>query len=122
MTGSDLAGETCWRVHLPPRHAAELVASLEPLGAQWTMDWGGGQVWVALDRSDDLVRQHAARLGGEANLVAAAPDMRARVAALHPRCSAVAKLEQRVRRAFDPAGVFASGRFTEDTDANQFSA
>jgi len=122
MTGSGLAGETRWRVHLPPRHAAELVGALEPHGAQWAMDWGGGQVWVALDRSDDLVRQHAARLGGEANLVAAAPDMRARVAALHPRCSAVAKLEQRVRRAFDPAGVFASGRFTEDTDANQFSA
>jgi len=122
MTGRGLAGATRWRVHLPPRHAAELVTRLEPAGAQWAMDWGGGQVWIALDRDDDLVREEAARLGGEAMLVEAAPEVRARITALHPRSSGVAALEQRVRRAFDPAGVFATGRFREDADADQLSA
>lgn len=122
MTGSGLAGATRWRVHLPPRHGAGLVAALEPLGAQWAMDWGGGQLWIALDRHDDLVRREAARLGGEATLVAASAEVRAAIPALPPRAAGVAALEQRVRRAFDPAGVFASGRFREDVDADQLPA
>lgn len=55
-------------------------------------------------------------------LVAADPEMRAAVPALHPRAAGVAALEARVRRAFDPAGVFASGRFAEDAHADPISA
>jgi glycolate oxidase FAD binding subunit len=46
--------------------------------------------------------------------------MRARIGAFHPRPPGVSRLEQRVRRAFDPADVFATGRFGEDADADQF--
>ncbi|SKC00352.1 FAD-binding protein [Sphingopyxis flava] len=119
MTGGDLHGSVRWKIHLPPRHAAGLVRRLEAVGANWAMDWGGGLVWIAVDRTDDLVRAEAAALGGEAALVAAPEEMRARIPAMHPRATGAAMLEDRVRRAFDPQGVFATNRFEEVADADQ---
>lgn len=122
MTGRNLPGTVRWDVHLPPRNAPTLIEDLQPQGIDWAMDWGGGRVWVALDREEEMVREQASRLGGEARLVQAPADMRRRVAAFHPRQPGVAALEQRVRRAFDPAGVFATARFKEDADADQLPA
>ncbi|MDO7833483.1 FAD-binding protein [Sphingobium sp. HBC34] len=122
MTGADLRGSVRWDVHLPPRHAAGLIDALRPLGIDWAMDWGGGRIWIALDRLDETVRDEAARLGGDARLVEAPADMRASVPAFHPRQPGVAALEQRVRRAFDPADIFVTGRFREDADADQLFA
>ncbi|WP_374413564.1 FAD-binding protein [Novosphingobium colocasiae] len=122
MTGSGLAGETCWRVHLPPRHAPSLVARLDPLGIDWAMDWGGSRVWIGHAGSSLAVRQAAADLGGEATLVRADAAMRAAVPPFQPRAPGLAALEQRVRRAFDPKGVFATTRFAEDAHADQLPA
>lgn len=122
MTGAELQGSVRWKVHLPPARAPELLDRLAPLGIEWAMDWGGGLVWVTLDDPGTQVRDAAAALGGEATLVAAPHDMRATVPALQPRAAGVMALEQRVRRAFDPAGVFTTGRFMEDADADQLSA
>lgn len=118
MTGCDLAGRMRWDVHLPPRNAPSLVAALQPLGIDWSMDWGGGRVWIALDQDDEIVRQVAAKLGGEARLIAGPAEARARISAFQPRRQGVMALEQRVRRAFDPVGVFATARFKEDVDAD----
>lgn len=122
MTASGLAGETLWRVHLPPRKAAALVATLEPLDIDWAMDWGGARVWIAHAGSGVEVRAAAAALGGEATLVRADAAMRATVPAFHPKSAGVAALEHRVRRAFDPAGVFATSRFPENARADQLPA
>lgn len=122
MTGTALQGSVRWQVHMPPRHSAELVERLRPLGIDWAMDWGGGRIWISLDHEGEEVRAQAASLGGEAKLVEAPDTMRARIPALPPRARSVMALEQRVRRAFDPAGVFATGRFAEDVHADQFSA
>lgn len=121
MTGEGLKGAVRWDVHLPPRAAPALIAALHE-GAEWAMDWGGGRVWIATDAEDDAVRQLAAGLGGEARLIAAPAVMRAQVPAFHPRAKGVAALEARVRRAFDPAGVFVTSRFPEDADADAVSA
>src|SRR3546814_7969829 len=40
-TGSALRGPVLWRLHVPPAKASDILAKLEPLGAQWTLDWGG---------------------------------------------------------------------------------
>ena len=122
MTGEGLSGAVRWRVHLPPRHAPDLLAALATMDIEWTMDWGGGQIWIALDDTGAQVRQAAARFHGEATLAIADPAMRAAVPAFHPRAPGVMALEQRVRRSFDPAGVFVTGRFTEDAHADPFSA
>lgn len=122
MTARSIKGEVLWQVHLPPRHAPALIERLGSLAIDWTMDWGGGRVWIGLDGEGTDVRDTAARLGGEATLVRASEAMRTCVPALHPRGAGVMALEQRVRRAFDPAGVFATGRFVEDADADRLSA
>lgn len=119
-SGSGLKGAVRWDVHLPPRAAPALIAAL-PAGAEWAMDWGGGRVWVCCDAEDDAVRQIAAGLGGEARLIAAPKAMRAQVSAFQPRAKGVMALEARVRRAFDPKNVFATGRFPEDADADAVS-
>lgn len=107
-----LAGDVpLWRVNVPPSGGPAVVAALEPVGARWLFDWAGGLVWLAFDGDAALVRTAAAKVGGHAMLVRAPEAMRAAVPAFHPAAPGVAALETRVRRAFDPAGVFETGRF-----------
>lgn len=122
MTGAQLSGAVRWRIHLPPRHAPDLLEALSPFGIDWAMDWGGGQLWIALDDAGTIVREAAAKFGGEGMLVHGDAGMRAEIPAFHPRAPGVAELEQRVRRAFDPMGVFATGRFSEDAHADPLPA
>jgi glycolate oxidase FAD binding subunit len=58
-----------------------------------------------------MVRDAAASAGGHATLVRAPSAMRETTPAFHPPADGVAMLEERVRRAFDPSGVFETGRF-----------
>lgn len=100
-----------WRVNVPPMSGPDIIAALEPLGARWLFDWAGGLVWLAFDGEASLVRAAAANARGHAMLVRAPGPMRSKVPAFHPLAPGVAALEARVRRAFDPAGVFETGRF-----------
>lgn len=114
-TGAGLIGAVLWRLHLPPASVPDAIAALAPLGARCSLDWGGGLVWLALDDTTAAaaaqVRAAAAAGGGEAMLVRAPASLRAVVPAQQPRAPLVAALEERVRRAFDPAGLFETGRF-----------
>jgi glycolate oxidase FAD binding subunit len=110
MTAAGLAGPVLWRVHLQP---AKMPHLLEGLVGEWACDWGGGLVWLATEAQDDAVRRRAAALGGEATLVRGGDDIRARIPTFQPRTPGVMALESRVRRAFDPAGVFETARFQD---------
>lgn len=107
-----------WRINVPPSGGCAVVAALEPLGARWLFDWAGGLVWVALEGHAGHVREAAANAAGHAMLVRAPEAMRAVVPPFHPPAKGVAALEARVRRAFDPAGVFETRRFLDTSDAN----
>ncbi len=98
-----------WRVLLPARQASAFVAALDD--SAWLMDWAGGLLWVATNTDAGQMRVAAREAGGHAMLVRADAALRAKVPALHPPATAVAALEARVRHAFDPGNVFASGRF-----------
>jgi glycolate oxidase FAD binding subunit len=103
-----LAGQpVLWRLSVPPNRGSDVVAAL---GGDWRMDWAGGLVWVAAADAG-AVRSAAETAGGHAMLVRAPEAVRARVPTLHPQPAGVAALETRVRRAFDPTGVFETGRF-----------
>ena len=80
------------------------------LGDAWLMDWAGGLIWTS---SPDAagVRRAAEVAGGHAMLLRAAESLRQAIPTLHPQSAGVAALETRVRRAFDPMGVFETGRF-----------
>lgn len=98
-----------WRVNVPPNAGASIIARLGDK-ARWLMDWGGGLLWVT-DAGPDSVRSAAADCGGHATLVRAPTEMRSAVPAFHPPEPGLARLEARVRSAFDPDGVFDTGRF-----------
>jgi glycolate oxidase FAD binding subunit len=100
-----------WRINVAPREGAGVVAAIEPLGAKWMMDWGGGLIWAAVEGDSAIVRDAATRAGGHAMLVRGPAALRDRTAAFHPPVPGVAALEERVRHAFDPNGVFETGRF-----------
>ncbi len=108
-TAAPLPGDLpLWRIVVPASRAPALVARLP---GQWLFDWAGGLVWLASDAEAPAIRDAATDAGGHAMLLRADATMRAAVPALHPQPAALAALEARVRHAFDPAGVFETGRF-----------
>jgi glycolate oxidase FAD binding subunit len=107
-----LAGDQpLWRVNVAPSQGCRVVSALEPLGARWFFDWAGGLVWLAFAGDPALVRAAAEQAQGHATLIRGPAALRDRIPTQHPREAAVAALEERVRRAFDPTGVFETGRF-----------
>lgn len=107
-----------WRVNLPPSAAPAFVERFEALGARWLLDWAGGLVWLGFDGDPALVRDAAEAARGHAMLLRAPAALRAEVPMQHPRSAGVMALEARVRRAFDPAGIFETGRFLDERHAH----
>jgi glycolate oxidase FAD binding subunit len=115
-TASCLAAEdrpVLWRISIPPARGAELLRTVTELDGLALLDWAGGLSWARtpLSTSADAIRKLAERAGGHAMLVDAPTEIRVAAPALHPEPPAVAALSQRVREAFDPAGVFDPQRF-----------
>jgi glycolate oxidase FAD binding subunit len=106
-----------WRVSLPAHRSPSLIERLGP-GNRWLMDWAGGLLWLASNAAPEHIRSASEQLGGQATLVRAPAELRAHIPVEHPRPAGVMALERRVRRAFDPAGIFESGRFLDDDNAD----
>jgi glycolate oxidase FAD binding subunit len=107
-----------WRISLAGRQLPKLAEALGGLDAQWLADWGGALVWATFEGDPGLLRDTVAGAGGHATLVRASPELRRATPAFHPQPPANEKLEARVRRAFDPRGVFETGRFGVSGDAH----
>jgi glycolate oxidase FAD binding subunit len=110
--------EQVWRVSVPP--AAGLQAALElrqRTQGETIVEWGGGLIWLSMPPREDAafgqVREVAERSGGHAQLIRAAPKIRAAVSIFHPQSPAVAELTRRLKRSFDPRGVLSFGRMYE---------
>lgn len=111
-TAAPLDGPLLWRLQLPASAAASTAGWLDANGARWLIDWGGALLWTDWPGDPATLRDHiAAAADGHAALVRAPAEIRARIPAQHPRAPGVAALEARIRRAFDPDGVFETGRF-----------
>ena len=99
-------GVALWRLSVPPT-----TAPLEVHGEQ-LIEWFGGQRWVCTPAPAAAVHALAARVGGHAQAVCVAQPMPCvDGAALSP---VLLRLHQQVQRAFDPQGVFATGRLMPD--------
>jgi glycolate oxidase FAD binding subunit len=103
------ADRPLWRLIVAAGRAPEVVGAFPD--ARWLLDWAGGLVWLSSDADPAAIRAAAVAAGGHAMLFRADAAMRAAVPALHPQPAPLAALEARVRRAFDPGGVFETGRF-----------
>ncbi|PTQ11581.1 FAD-linked oxidase [Sphingomonas oleivorans] len=106
-------GQPLWRINVPPSGGCAVTSALAGQGARWLFDWAGGLVWLSFGGDAALVRRAAEAAGGHAMLVRAPAEHRALVPTLHPEAPGVAALSRRIRQAFDPAGVFETGRFPE---------
>jgi len=107
-----------WRVVVPPASGWKVTEGLSGHDVRWLYDWAGGLIWLAAGDASAPVRDAAAQAGGHAMLVRAPDAARRQLPVFHPEPAAVAALSDRVRRSFDPAGVFRSTRFGELVDAH----
>ena len=111
-----------WRVSVAPSAGAAILAVGQSLGGRGWMDWGGGQVWLALpvdqagaDGGAQILRD-AVRVagGGHATLVRAGAPMRSAVSPFEPALAPLAALQARVKAAFDPHRLLNPGRMAAD--------
>lgn len=98
------SGGVLWRLALP--------TATPPLGldGQGALEWGGGQRWLATDAEPAALRAAAAKAGGHAVLYRAPESLRCREGAFAPLPPALLALHRRLKRAFDPLGIFSPGR------------
>jgi glycolate oxidase FAD binding subunit len=96
--------DNLWRLSLPP------AADIGVLSGQWLIDWGGAQRWLRTDAGPDQVSAAAQAAGGHARLFRSTNPQAIRRAPLAP---ALAGLHQRVKVAFDPAGILNRGLLPE---------
>lgn len=106
-------GTMLWRIVVPPAKGWRVPEALTAYADRWLYDWAGGLIWLTTSDPAAPVRDAADRAGGHAMLIRADPAARASIPTFHPEPSAVAALSDRVRRGFDPAGIFRSSRFGE---------
>ncbi|CDG85158.1 glycolate oxidase subunit GlcE [Janthinobacterium agaricidamnosum] len=99
------SGETSvWRLSLPSAASAVI------LRGQQLIEWGGAQRWLKIDADMDMartIRRTVAAAGGHASLFRGGDKS---VGVFHPLAPAVEKIHQRLKQAFDPAGIFNPGR------------
>ncbi|HVF16221.1 MAG TPA: FAD-binding protein [Steroidobacteraceae bacterium] len=104
-----------WRICVPSTAGVGVCVRLRQLSASFCVDWAGGLMWVrtAADVDGAQLRNLAESVGGHATLLDAPVDYRSHMSAQHPESSGVAALAQRVKAAFDPAGILDPLRFAE---------
>lgn len=93
-----------WRVSLAP------ATPMLPLSGDWFIDWGGGLRWLKTDQPAAAIHQAIARSGGHA--VCFRGVDKSDWLRLEPALQA---LQEKVRAAFDPAGLFNPGRLAFKT-------
>lgn len=101
------AQEHVWRVFLPPSTAMNVVKRITP--ALWAADWAGGLLWIATNDGGPL-REAVRQAGGHAMLMRADAQTRAEVDVFEKENPIRAQLTRSVKAAFDPLGLFNSGR------------
>lgn len=105
-------GGSLWRMSVPS-HASALILRGEQL-----IEWGGAQRWLKLADGDVAgveraasIRRTVAAAGGHATLFRGGDKA---VGVFHPLAPAVAKIHERLKQSFDPAGIFNPGRMYAD--------
>jgi glycolate oxidase FAD binding subunit len=94
-------GEPLWRLSVPS------VAPAVELPGRQMIEWGGALRWFKTLADAMTVRESAARIGGTASLFRGG-DRSAGV--FHPLAGVNLKIHQRLKREFDPNGIFNPGR------------
>lgn len=94
-----------WRLSVP-----SVAPPLDLPGAP-LIEWGGAQRWLRLDADADVLRTAAARAGGHATLFRGG-DRAGGV--FTPAAPALMEIHRRLKKRFDPYGVFNPGRLYQE--------
>jgi len=108
-------GGSLWRLSVPS-HASAIILRGEQL-----IEWGGAQRWLkvaddeaagsdaggCVEERAGVIRRSVAAAGGHATLFRCADK---RLGVFHPLAPAVARIHERLKHSFDPAGIFNPGR------------
>ena len=94
-------GQRLWRLGLPS------TAPRIDVPGETLLEWGGAQRWLLTNVAPARVREATAAVGGHATLFCAADKTGGAFAPLSPPLE---RIHRQMQQAFDPAGVFNSGR------------
>ena len=109
-----------WRLSVPPRSGADVVASLpQGLVSAHFYDWGGGLIWLSTsdhgDAGGSAIRAALRSVGGHATLIRGSDALRAATPAFEPLPEPLAALTRRIKASFDPDNILNTGRMYADT-------
>ena len=105
QTDAFFAGDTpLWRLSLP-----STAPPLALAGAQ-LIEWSGAQRWLKTGAAAGTVRAAAAQAGGHATLFRTGPGGKKEVSVFTPLEPVLAGIQHRLKKAFDPQGLFNPGR------------
>ncbi|MGH8548276.1 MAG: glycolate oxidase subunit GlcE [Methylococcales bacterium] len=90
-----------WRLALAP------AAPVIELSGDWFYEWGGAQRWFVREDPAQTLFETAAEHGGHATLFRAVGN---RDAVFQPLPEEIARIQKRVKKAFDPHGILNPGR------------
>ena len=96
--------QVLWRIALPQ------TAAQPDVRGEWLIEWGGAQRWLRSDAPEADIRTQVASLGGHATLFHGG-DRTGPV--FQPLPAGLWQLHQRLKYAFDPAGILNPGRLYE---------
>ncbi|WEF24510.1 FAD-binding protein [Paracoccus sp. S3-43] len=92
-------GGPLWRILCKPTDAPGFCAGLRAMGGDCSLDWGGGLIWYRGPGNPRALAAHATLIRRDTATGPAFP----------PQTGAVARLQDGLRRAFDPAGILNPG-------------
>ena len=92
-------GKNLWRLSVPSTTPA--------IAGKQLIEWGGALRWLVSDEPAESVRAQVAALGGQATLFRSAQT---HDAPFHPLAPALLQVHQRLKKSFDPHGIFNVGR------------
>jgi len=93
-----------WRIALP-----STTAPLALPGSPF-IEWNGGLRWLCTDNDAPAIRAAAKAAGGSATLFRGDGELKRSAGVFDPLPVALARVHERVKQAFDPAGIFNPGR------------
>lgn len=108
-----------WRIVIPARFACEVVDILKTrVGGDVMIDCAGAVVWFETIEPPDAtasdIRRVLASFGGQATLIRASADVRARVDSFHPTEPPLDWVVGALKAHFDPDGLINRGRVHAD--------
>ncbi len=108
------SAKTLWRLSLPSAAATFNVLESNVainVSARQLIEWGGALRWLASDASPATIREAAAALGGYATLFRSTTPI---AEPFHPLTPPLLIVHQRLKKAFDPHGIFNPGRMYQE--------